>query len=71
MATSTMPEWITERLGPNKVGIQCPRKDCKNKAVVNERKWFVGRSDTKRVDTRMCTFCSRAAWLPGMKPKPE
>lgn len=66
---SQMPEWKCDPLGGVKVGITCPYKDCDGKAVVNKRKWFRGRKGgATTVNTRACTYCQRAAWLPGLKP---
>jgi hypothetical protein len=54
---STLPLWKLVDLGSNKLGIQCPRKECGGKAVVNKKRWtaqngFIGRS---------CTYCMKTS----------
>lgn len=66
------PRWNVTRLGPGKLGIQCPRKDCHEKAVVSVR-WlrpkFYERSDGQQVMIRgrSCTYCFQASAVPDKK----
>lgn len=57
---STLPFWKTTDLGKNKLGIQCPRKDCGDKAVVNKKRWLADNGFIGRV----CTYCYKTARLP-------
>jgi hypothetical protein len=55
-----LPTWNVVRLPKRQLGIQCPRKDCKGKAVVT-RDWL------KPVDSAVskpCTYCFKAAEIP-------
>lgn len=45
------------------IGVECPHKDCKGKAVVNRRKWLGGMRDAQALNTRACTYCFRASWV--------
>jgi hypothetical protein len=65
---STLPEWEVSKISTHSIGIKCPYGDCGNKAVVHGRKWLRGRKGHENKKTRACTFCFRAAWLPGHKP---
>ena len=56
---SSLPVWLVTRLGPQKIGIQCPRKDCKGKAVVS-RKWL----RRTNIIGRVCTYCFKTSQVP-------
>ena len=58
---STIPFWIVKALGPNKIGIECPRRDCGGKAVVNKKKWYKAQPN---FITRSCTYCFKANRIP-------
>lgn len=57
----SLKPWLTTSLDANKLGIECPHKECGGKAVVNKKKWlnlkreYVGRS---------CTYCFRTSRVP-------
>lgn len=68
-----LPIWQIVRLD-GKLGIQCPRKNCRGKAVVsrawlNPRRVVTSSGDTRdetetTIRGRSCTYCFRAAEIP-------
>lgn len=64
-----MKVWIVTRLN-GKLGIQCPYKDCRGKAVVSRlwlRSFKVDNADKQSKITirgRACTYCFRASEIP-------
>jgi hypothetical protein len=65
-----LPEWKTTDLGAGKLGIECPRKECGGKAVVNKRKWIKAHVHTFHDNSKLviwgraCTYCFRASGVP-------
>lgn len=64
---SSLPLWLMKNLGANKLGIECPRKGCGGKAIVNKKKWLHSRTvenaDGSKTDIigRSCTYCFKTA----------
>lgn len=54
-----MKVWQVVRLPKNRLGLQCPQKDCRKKAVVS-REWC----DDNGYTARPCTYCFKAARIP-------
>jgi hypothetical protein len=52
---------VGESTRPKKVvEVTCPRRDCRKTFIVVVKDWWTARS----VDSRSCTYCFKAAWLP-------
>lgn len=64
-----MQNWKVVRLPKNRLGIQCPRKDCQCKAVVS-KSWLKNRQYEKNsgekhtIIGRSCTYCFRSSLIP-------
>lgn len=69
-----LPVWKVTRLPKNRLGIQCPRKDCQCKAVVS-RNWLEKKQSDDGKTTfigRACTYCFKASQIPQeLVPKPR
>lgn len=58
--TNNLPVWKVTRLTPTKLGIQCPRKLCEQKAIVARGAWLRGHPGKSRA----CTYCFAANRIP-------
>lgn len=62
---SQLPKWEVTDLGEGKLGIRCPRRGCRGKAVVNGKKWKETRTyNGIKIIGRSCTYCFRTAMIP-------
>jgi hypothetical protein len=52
VGASTRPKKVVE--------VICPRRDCGKTFIVVVKDWWASRS----VNSRSCTYCFKAAWLP-------
>jgi hypothetical protein len=57
-AAHTLPEWEWSNLGANKLGLCCPRCECKT--IVNKKRWLA----SSLAIARPCPYCFKANLVP-------